>query len=131
MKYQSSRTLSSSSPSSSSCFSFLLATLYLILSVLTLSSVSASSELVESSSENNAQPKMVLLFKSCLEPALSFTMLLSLASLQPARLLLLAADARRPFLPPFLPAAAFLALVLNLLLSVLTVFSVSSSGDIV
>jgi hypothetical protein len=33
------------------------------------------------------------------------------ASLLPTRLLLLAADARPPFLPPFLPAAAFLDLV--------------------
>jgi hypothetical protein len=32
------------------------------------------------------------------------------ASLLPTRLLLLAADARPPFLPPFLPAAAFLDL---------------------
>jgi hypothetical protein len=33
------------------------------------------------------------------------------ASFLPARLLLVAADARPPFLPPFLPAAAFLDLV--------------------
>jgi hypothetical protein len=32
------------------------------------------------------------------------------ASLLPTRLLLVAADVRPPFLPPFLPAAAFLAL---------------------
>lgn len=33
------------------------------------------------------------------------------ASLLPTRLLLVAADVRPPFLPPFLPAAAFLDLV--------------------
>jgi hypothetical protein len=33
------------------------------------------------------------------------------ASLLPARLLLVAAEVRPPFLPPFLPAAAFLDLV--------------------
>jgi hypothetical protein len=33
------------------------------------------------------------------------------ASLLPIRLLLVAADVRPPFLPPFLPAAAFLDLV--------------------
>jgi hypothetical protein len=37
---------------------------------------------------------------------------LVLASLLPTRLLLVAADVRPPFLPPFLPAADFLDLVL-------------------